>query len=269
MGSITRSITALFQGSPSVAERLARIQRPCRGGGGNRNIRVRIIDQHQFMNDMATPGDVVKDLQSFLNGLDITPGLDPAIATGLAPYNFTVTYETTVPSQAQIDNSDVNDFPIYFLTTTGVFSSSTDSVLDLLVANRIPELTFVGRRQGALPQPVLGQVRTYTIIRDDWEDKPSVLGFGIPGVYFVPNSQTRCRKVGVIKMQGSMIENLAFPQRRGKIVSVLRHELGHMFGLTHENNTLMDPNYDVNATFTEYTNDQLWVVVRALDLLTS
>ena len=268
MGSITRSITALFQGDPSVAERLARIQRPCRAGGGNRNIRVRIFDEHQFMNDMATPQDVVNDLQTFLNGLDTTPGIDPATATGLAAYNFTVTYETITPSQAQIDNFDVNDFPIYFLTTIGVFRSSTDSVVDLLVANRIPEITFVGRRQGALTQPVLGRVNTYTIIKDDWEDRSSVLGFGIPGVYFVPNSQTRCRKIGVIKMQGDMILNLLFSQRRAKIVSVLRHELGHMFGLTHENNTLMDPNYDVNATFTQYTNDQLWVVVRALDLLT-
>ncbi|MCM3870978.1 MAG: matrixin family metalloprotease [Pyrinomonadaceae bacterium] len=269
MGSITRSITALFQGAPSIAERLARIQGPCRGGGGNRNIKVRIFDQHQFINDMATPAEVVNDLQTFLNGLDTTPGLDPPIATGLAPYNFTVNYETITPSRAQIDSFDVNDFPIYFLTTTGLFKSSTDSVLDLLVANRIPELTFVGRRQDALAQPVLGPVRTYTIIKDDWEDKPSVLGFGIPGVYFVPNSQTRCRKLGIIKMQGSMIENLPFPKRRAKIVSILRHELGHMFGLTHENNTLMDPNYDVNGTFTQYTNDQLWVVVRALDLLTS
>jgi hypothetical protein len=218
---------------------------------------------------MATPADVENDLETFLNGLDVTPGLDPAIAAGLAPYNFTVKYETNFPTQAEIDNSDVNDFPIYFLTRTGGFISSTDSVVDLLVAHRIPELTFVGRRQGALPQPVLGRVSTYTIITADWQDKPSVLGFGIPGVYFVPNSQTRCRKIGIIKMQGSMIENLAFPQRRAKIVSVLRHELGHMFGLTHEDNTLMDPNYDVNATFTQYTNNQLWVVMRALDLLTN
>lgn len=269
MGSVTRSITALFQGAPSIAERLARIPGPCRGGGGNRNIRVRIFDQRTFINDMATSREVVSDLEAFLNGLDTTPGLDPAIATGLAPYNFTVTYEITVPSRAQIDSSDVNDFPIYFLTATGLFSSSTDSVVDLLVANRIPELTFVGRRQGALPQPVLGRVNTYTIIEKDWANSPTVLGFGIPGVYFVPNSQTRCRKIGIIKMQGSMIENLPFPQRRAKIVSVLRHELGHMFGLTHEDNTLMDPNYDVNATFTQYTNNQLWVVVRALDLLTT
>ena len=221
------------------------------------------------MNDMATPQDVVNDLRTFLNGLDTTPGIDAATAAGLAAYTFDVTYETSFPSQAQIDSFDVNDFPIYFLTTQGVFRSSSDSVVDLLVANRIPELTFVGRRQGALPNPVLGQVRTYTIIEDDWEEKPSVLGFGIPGVYFIPNSQTRCRKIGVIKMQGDMITNLPFPQRRAKIVSILRHELGHMFALTHENNTMMDPDYEVNATFTQFTNDQLWVVVRALDLLTA
>lgn len=269
MGSITRFITALFQGDPSVAERLARVQVPCRASGGNRNIRVRILDEHLFMNDMATPQDVVNDLRTFLNGLATTPGIDAATATGLAQYTFDVTYETSFPNQTQINAFDVNDFPIYFMTATGVFRSSADSIIDLLVANRIPELTFVGRRPPIGTLPNLAQVRVYTTMKDDWEDKTSVLGFGVPGVYFLPNSQTRCRKVGIIKMGGDMILNLAFPQRRAKIVSVLRHELGHMLALPHENNTMMDPDYDVNATFTQFTNDQLWVVVRALDHLTT
>lgn len=274
MGSVTDSITNLFRSQPSIAQQLLAVQRPCRAGGGNRNIRIRIIDPQTFMNDMATPQDVVNDLQTFLNGLDATPGIDTAIATALATYNFTVTYETSAPTQAQIDNAAVNDFPIYFLTATGVFQSSTDSVVKLLVSNRIPVRTFVGRRIGALTQPVPSVVDTYKNFEDDWANSPTVLGFGVPGTYFAPNNprpnenQWRCRKIGIIKMQGGMIENLAFPQRRAKIVSVLRHELGHMFGLPHLDNTMMDGNYDVNATFSQFTNDQLWVVMNALDNLT-
>jgi len=68
-------------------------------------------------------------------------------------------------------------------------------------------------------------------------------------------------------MQGGMIENLPFSARRKKLVSVMKHELGHMFGLVHEANTLMDKDYDVNSKFGGYSNDQLWIVARALELL--
>src|SRR5215204_46801 len=161
MGSITESIKSLFRSAPSIADQLLAVQRPCRGGSGNRNIRIRIFDEHVLMNEMGTPQDIANDVQTFLNALDTTPGIDPAIATALAPYTFTVTYETSAPNQTQIDNFNVNDFPIYLLTTTGVFRSSTDSVVKLLVSNRIPQRTFVGRRFPGNLQPIPSVVFTY------------------------------------------------------------------------------------------------------------
>lgn len=218
---------------------------------------------------MATPEEVRTDLETFLNGLATTNGLEAAVAAQLSAITFRVTYQTTSPGQAEIDQSNVNDFPIYFLTRTGVFQASTDDVLDLLGRHRIPDRTFVFRREGTLTGPRPFPVDARGIINEDWSDKPSILGFGIPGTYFIPNSQARCRKIGIIKMQGFMSEHVPFALRRARIVGILKHELGHMFGLTHEDGTIMAKRYDLNSNHNEYTINQLWVVGRALDLLMS
>ena len=266
MGSVTRSIKRLFASGDTVATRLLRIFTPCLRGDGSKNINIRIFDPHELVNEMATSQEVVSELENFLHSMATQTGLDARIVAQLSPITFHVSYTKSTPSQAEINQLGVGDFPVYLLTATGLVRSSADEVVSLLVSHRIPELTFVGRRQypDAL---VLSHVRAYQTLEDDWAQKPDVLGFGIPGTYFLPNSQTRCRKVGIIKMQGSMIENLAFPQRKKKILSVLEHELGHMFGLVHESNSLMDGDYKINANFTSYSNGQLWVVGRALEQL--
>jgi len=188
------------------------------------------------------------------------------VVAQLTPITFQVTYESRMPDQNEINRFGVHDFPIYFMTATGSSAASSADIVSLLIQHRIPELTFVARREPP-SRPILSEVRAYQIIDRDWQDKPTVLGFGIPGTYFLTNSQTMCRKMGIIKMQGGMTENLQFMGRRQKLVAVLKHELGHMFGLVHEANTLMDGDYQVNSRFPSYSNDQLWVVGRALDVL--
>jgi len=37
--------------------------------------------------------------------------------------------------------------------------------------------------------------------------------------------------------------------------------------MKHEDQTLMDPKYDINVQFPSYTNDQLWIAGKALELL--
>ena len=266
MGSVTRSIKRLFASDDTVATRLRRIFTPCQRGDGTKSINIRIFDPHELVNEMTTSQEVVSALENFLQAMAAQTGLEASVAAQLSPISFHVTYARTTPGQAEINQLGVSDFPIYLLTASGLFQSSADDVISLLVSHRIPELTFVGRRQepDAL---VLSQVHAYQTMEDDWAGKPDVLGFGIPGTYFLPHSQTRCRKVGIIKMQGSMIENLPFGQRKAKILSVLKHEIGHMFGLVHESNTLMDGDYKINANFAGYSNNQLWVVGRALQEL--
>lgn len=266
MGSVTRSIKRFFASDDSVATRLRRIFTPCLRGDGTRNINVRIFDPHELVNEMATSQEVVSELENFLHSMATQTGLEATIVAQLSPISFHVSYVKTTPSQAEINQLGVADFPVYLLTASGLFRSSADDVVSLLVSHRIPELTFVGKRLDP-DKLVLSQIRAYQTLEDDWAQKPDVLGFGIPGTYFLPHSQTRCRKVGIIKMQGSMIENLPFGQRKKKILSVLEHELGHMFGLVHESNTLMDGDYKINANFSSYSNNQLWVVGRALDQL--
>lgn len=266
MGSVTRSIKRFFASDDPVGTRLQRVFTPCLGGDGTKNINIRIFDEHALVNDMATPDEVKNDLKNFLHSLPTQSGVEPAVAAQLSPITFDVTYDRTTPSKAEINQFGVSDFPIYLLTATGSFRSSADDVVSLLVSHRIPELTFVGRRQDANAL-VLSHVRAYQTLENDWAEQPDILGFGIPGTYFLPNSQTKCRKVGLIKMEGSMIKNLPPDKHRSKIVSVLKHELGHMFGLVHEANTLMDKDYEVNSKKDSYSPDQLWVVGRALESL--
>lgn len=267
MGSVTRSIKRLFASQDSVATRLRRVFTPCLRGDGNKNITIRIFDKHELVTEMATSDEVVTGLENFLHGLAAQTGLEANVVAQLSPITFHVTYAKTNPNQAEIDHFGVNDFPIYLLTATGLINSTSDDIVSLMVSHRIPERTFVAKRRTGLSEPLLSPVPSYQAIEDDWAKEPKVLGFGFPGTYFLPNNQNRCRKLGIIKMQGNMTENLPFPRRKKKILSVLEHELGHMFGLVHESNTLMDPDYDVNSKFASYSNDQLWVVGRALELL--
>jgi hypothetical protein len=216
---------------------------------------------------MAEPDEVVNDLESFLRGLASQDKLETDVAARLSPITFNVTYEKKKPDQAEIDRFGVNDFPVYLLTATGLFNSTSDDIVSLLHSHRLPQKTLVYIRQRpAVPVPF--DIFSYKDIENDWINKPDVLGFGFPGLYFIPGGQNACRKLGIIKMQGDMIENLPSPdRRRKKIVSVLKHELGHMFGMKHQDQTLMDPKYDVSVEFDSYTNDQLWIAGRALELL--
>jgi hypothetical protein len=266
MGSVTRSITRFFASGDPVATRLKKIFTPCLRGDGTKNIDIRIFDKHELVNDMATSNEVVSDLQNFLRDLAARTDLEPDVRAQLSPITFNVTYAKKNPDQDEIKRFGPNVFPIYLLTATGSITSTREDIVSLLVSHQIPEVTFVAIRHGQ-GAPLLSRVNSYQDIEDDWANKPTVLGFGFPGTYFIPRSQSVCRKLGIIKMQGGMIENLGQMGRREKLVSVLKHELGHMFGLVHEANTLMDGNYDINSKKPSYSPDQMWIVVRALQVL--
>lgn len=271
MGSVTsttRAIASLFSGGEDVATRLRRVYTPCPRGDGVKTVNVRIFDEHVLVTEMATSQEIVNGLQAFLDGMHSAPGLDAAAAAVLSAINFQVTYTAAHPAKNVIDKFRQQDFPVYLLTHTGSVASPKEEITSLLVAHRIPTTTFVAQRRPTSPNPVMAPVLPYRDIEKDWTEERTVLGFGMPGTYFVPNSQNTCRKVGIIKMRDFMTENISPPNLKAKLLSVIEHELGHMFGLVHEADTLMDPNYRINSQFTRYTNDQLWVVSRALEVLT-
>jgi len=266
MCSLSDSITRLFS---TGNKQMRRVYPPCLHGDGSKTVNIRIFDKFEFVNDMATAGEVVSDLESFLRGLAAQKDLKPDVAALLSPITFHVSYEKKRPSQAEIDRLRVNDFPIYFLTATTPFDSTPADIVSLIESHKLPEHTFVFKRRmpdSVPPEPF--PIDSYKEIEDDWANKPTVLGFGFPGPYLIPRTQNMCRKLGIIKMKGGMIENLpAGDKRQKKLVSVLKHELGHMFGMKHEDQTLMDPKYDINVQFPSYTNDQLWIAGKALELL--
>jgi len=271
MGSVTsttRAIASLFGGEEDIATRLRRVFTPCPRGDGLKTINVRIFDEHVLVTEMATSQEIVNGLQAFLDGMHSSPGLEPAVTAGLSAINFQVTYTAADPTKNVINNFRHRDFPIYRVAHTGGVASPKEEIVSLLVAHRIPATTFVAQRRAGFPNPVMAPVLPYKDIETDWTEERTVLGFGMPGLYFVPNSQSTCRKVGIIKMRDFMTENVSPPNLKAKLLSVIEHELGHMFGLVHEANTLMDGDYRINSQFTQYTNDQLWVVSRALGVLT-
>ena len=266
MGIFRKTTNAIF-GSD---KQLQRVFTPCLPGDGNKTINIRIFDKHELVKDMAPAPEIVSGMQTFLDGMRSSVGLEPAVAASLSTFTFQVTYASTFPAQSEIDLFSRNDFPMYLMTAIGQFVSTKAEIVSLLEAHKIPENTFVGKRVGANANPVFAPaVHPYTDIETDWADDRTVLGFGIPGPYFIPNSQNVCRKLGIIKMQDFMIENLPpGDKRRAKLLAVLRHELGHMFAHVHEDNTLMDKNYDINSQFSNYTNDQIWLISRTLEVLT-
>ena len=217
---------------------------------------------------MTTTGNHLEvELGNFLNGMKSNPGLDAALAARLALYTFQVTYINRAPTDAEINQFGVHDFPIYLLTATGLFTTSKDEIFKLLIKHRIPEGTQVMERIDPNTTSHIG-VKTYEIFEKHWEEHPSILGFGVPGTYFMPNSQTRCRKIGIMKVSETMKENVHFSMWPTKLISVIKHEVGHMLALTHEDGTIMAASYDVNFNFPRFTNDQLRVVADALDALT-
>jgi len=249
----------------AAAAPLRRVFPPCLHGDGSKNINIPIFDKHGLVDEMATSAEVVSDLRNFLNGMASQTGLEPAAVAQLSQINFQVTYVNRMATESEIDHFGMNDFPVYFLTATPPVQSSDDDIVALLEKHRIPQTIFVWTRVGT--SQTQQQTNGYRLVEADWTKRPDVLGFGFPGPYFLQDKQNICRKLGIIKMRGGMIENLQFGGRRQKLVSVLKHELGHMFGNDHMPNTIMDKHYDVNATFPSYTNDQLVIVGRALEIL--
>jgi len=234
-------------------------------GDGSKNINIRIFDEHGLMQEMAPPNDLRSELQHFFDGLSRQSGIEPEAAKLLSPFAFQVKYENRSPTRNEIDHFGMNDFPVYLLTTTGSESSSTDDILSLLDKHKIPDTIFVWTRVG--PSQRQRPTNSVDVIKADWTAKPNILGFGFPGPYFLQRSQNFCRKMGIIKMRGDMVLNVQPLALQPKLVSVLKHELGHMFGNDHVSNTIMDEQYNTVVGHKEYTNDQLVIIGRALEVL--
>jgi hypothetical protein len=250
----------------TIAERLRRIFQPCPKNNGNESVTIKVFDKHSLISEMINSQDMVTELQTFLNGMGSTPGLPNDVVTRLSSIHFTVTYKARGPGREEIESFAVTDFPIHLLTASGLFVSSAQEIIELMVLHRIPEKTTVRDRLG--PDTVGSfPVFPYKTIEEDWGE-PKIQGFGVPGRYDDPlNNQNQCRKIGIIKMQGFMTENVPAARLPEKILFVIKHELGHMFGLRHHDNSIMNPEYNLDQDASHYTNDELFIISSSLDSL--
>ena len=244
----------------SITERLRRVFLPCPANSAGNNVTIKVFDKHGLLSEMISSQNMVSEMQNFLKGMGSAPRLPADVAANLTSIHYVVQYHESGPGEDEIKRFAVTDFPIHLLTASGLLRSSGEDIIELLEKHRIPERTHV---VGTLSPITLLPVFPYKTIEEDWETNKEVLGMGIPGWYHIPNSQNRCRKIGIIKMQGFMTENLPMARRPEKILSVLKHELGHMFSLRHQAGTIMNAEYGMIAD-SRYMNDQLAIISLAL-----
>jgi hypothetical protein len=266
MGSVTHSITDFFCGDQSIADTLLPIPTPCLPNGGNRKVAIKIFDKkHLLPGVISSPAVVKQTLEPFYNSLHATAGLPPAVAQNLQNFSFEVTY---IPRDSTADERKafgMLDFPFYLETTDGSNAFTKSDGKHLLEAHGIQKLAKV-RTVVSEHEIQDVNVRPYPDL-EGLIDDDTVLGSGYPGTYFNQNDQTRCRKVGVIKIN-LILKNPVVTTRQPKFFGVLKHELGHMFGMDHEPGTLMDKQYKNVAEHQEYTVNQITVISQVLTILT-
>src|SRR5258708_23597817 len=155
MGIVTKTTNAIFGSTPGVTERLLKVFTPCPPGDGSKTVNIKIFDEHVLVTEMATAQEIVTGLESFLNAMQSAAGLEAPVAASLSAITFQVNYSTTHPSQSEIDHFRRQDFPVYLLTHTGDVASPKEEIVSLLIAHKIPETTFVGKRRAGNALPVM------------------------------------------------------------------------------------------------------------------
>jgi hypothetical protein len=269
MGIFKKTTNRIFGSEASIAERLQKVFTPCLAGTGSKKVSIKLFDAKVLVGDVAPSGESVKnDLQLFLDNLKATVGLPASVKQNLETFSFEVAYFPRGPSSAERNSFGMMDFPIYLENTAPPNAISPAQAKDLLVAHRIPETTFV-RTKIAVNQVQTAPVRPYVQVKEMFEDdNTGDLGIGIPGTYFAREDlHTRCRKLGIIEI--NLIKAFTDDLTTRRLFAVLKHELGHMFGLGHHPGTLMDEKVKVaiRPENSSYTIDHIEILTQALTLI--
>ena len=267
MGSLTRSITDFFSSRDDLADRLRKMQPACRAGTGSKRVSIKVFDRKNVLSEAAhTVSAAKQDLETFFTNLSATPSLPAPIVQDLQTFSFEVTFFTRDSTKAERESFGMMDFPVYLETTVGSTAFTTDEGEALLLAHKIPETTEVFRPTDDEGTVAREPLQSYTAI-ENFIPKHVAFGAGVPGTYLIENSQTRCRKIGIVKVN-DLIEGINSAEtRQQRFVLVLKHELGHMLGIAHDPNTLMDENYDVAITHPNYSIGQVLIVDNTLNIL--
>jgi hypothetical protein len=273
MDSLTDKIRRLFGSRQNLNKTLVAIPTPCLAAKGNKKVSIKVFgDGNLFGAVFSTGGEetnLKQQLETFLDDLDKRANLDPVAVQILQAFSFEVTFIKRDSSAAERDGFGMMDFPVYLRTTasgTGSDEFTKEEGRKLLLAHRIPKKTVVmelsddeGSAGFADFIPV-DEVEAFI-------PNQQAFGIGVPGAYADVPNQTKCRKIGILKVNDLIRGVAGFAERQTRFLFVLKHELGHMFGLAHLDSTLMDRDYAEVVKHPDYTKGQIILISNALSAL--
>ena len=239
----------------------------CLPFSGSKIVNIKIFDHKTLLSSTVNSTDEMKaEMIRFFNLMISNPGLKSAVAQNLQTFSFNIDYKAGKPTASERDGFSALDFPVYLESLEGSTSLTAGSAKDLLTEHKIPETSTVkeiepGNSTATRP------IAPYKAVEDFIDTDITALGLGIGGPYFVLNSQNKCRKIGIILVD-RLTKNITFANRQNRFLHVLKHELGHMFGIAHHKDTIMDEKYSVIQNHPMYLNAQIEIINGAFTELT-
>ncbi len=268
MGRLLRKTTEFFRGGKPQTNQVVTIQSACTPRTGSQKVSIPVFDDNNLTSlIMASSSEetaMKTALETFFDGLDQIPNLPQNVAPLLQPFSFEVKFLKRDSTQAERDAFGMMDFPVY-LRTTDSPSFKAANARGLLSAHKIPQDTIVMHLtddEGAARQD---PVRPYDKM-EDFIDNANVFGMGVPGPYADVRNQSKCRKVGIIKVN-HLISLIPQARRAERFLFVMKHELGHMLGLEHMAASLMADTYDQNNPNPNLTRGQIAIIAGSLTAL--
>jgi hypothetical protein len=263
------SLTNIFSGRQNTTGTLLPILPACLPAGASKKVSIKLFDKQHLIGDVTNSVSGVRQtLETFFNRLHETAGVPPNVAQNLQNFSFEVLFIPRDSTPAERRAFGMMDFPVYLADLDGSQPLTEARAMELLRTHGIPQETRTRTTLddgGVQTSPVhsLNEVKSFITDGDNKD-----LGVGIPGTYFMPDIQRRCRKLAIIKMN-LVKKNAVIDVREAKFISGLKHEIGHMFGMGHEPGTVMDGDNREAIKHPRYTVNQLRVLNDVLTIITA
>ncbi|MBT8183322.1 MAG: hypothetical protein KJN76_00665 [Eudoraea sp.] len=225
---------------------LRRVFPPCPAATNvGKTANITLFDPKKLINSNSNLKNALVDVENFYSNLKNTTGLDTAVSSDLSAYTFQATYKPAAPSAVEINAMGRMDFPMYVFNSPGLSSnlSSVSEMHQLMETHQIPSILFLTTYTSPNSAATNPTGDVYETISKKWSDT-STLGFGFPAIYHTSGS---CHKLGLIKID-AVLNNVSGTAAVNKFKFVVKHELGHMFAVSHEAGTIMNEEYNLSSS---------------------